>query len=143
MAAAIRVGGRLDTGLGTDAATRARAFSNRDAFALVAGSAGAAGAGDAGLLEGRGGNAEFAEGGVGDALARRVVSCDRDELRFQGLEIRQVLLTGKSVLEVEPSLDQLKPLDRVAFGVDLLLHTCSGVAVGRRPAGLAVVRALR
>ena len=94
------------------------------------------------MLEDRSGYAEFAEGGVGDALAGRVVSCDRDELRFPGVEVRQVLPNGKAVLKVEPPLDQLEPLDRVAFDVDLLLQLLR-VADGRRPAGFAAVRALR
>jgi hypothetical protein len=80
------------------------------------GSAGAAGAPDAGFCEDRGGNAEFAKGGVGDALAGCVVGCDLHERLLQTVEVWLVLLGREPGFEIEPALDEFEPGDRVVLG---------------------------
>jgi hypothetical protein len=98
------------------------------------------------LLKHRGGDAKFSEGGVGDALAGRIVGCDSDKCVLQAVEVRPFLISRESVFEVEPALDQLDALDRVALSVDLLLQLFGGggwSASGGFGGGEAVVRALR
>jgi hypothetical protein len=81
------------------------------------------------LLEDGRWHPSLAQGGVGDALAFGVGLDRCHEVLLERIEIDRLVLGREPLLDVEPLLDQVEPLGRVGFDVNLGLD--SGGILGR------------